>query len=506
MLYTRVSKKESPKDGEGTTLSTKQQEKHGIAYVTRENMILVGVYTDDESASAFARRGRAGWERLVDSLAAGEFDVLVLWEPSRATRDMTVWVGLADLCKQQGVKIVANGRMYDPADPSDLVALHIFFILEEYNTAQTSLRVQRDTQDKVVDGQPGPGKVAFGYHRAPARGATYLIHDTDPRTAVRLKVSLRKGTNQQTVSTWTAAGLVQEIFASILGGNTPYQLAQDLNLRGIPNPRTDYDMKFKPEQQRNYLSTWYAGIITFLLKNPVYLGKRRHYGALSDGKWEPLVDNDTFYGVANARAKLMVGPKSRPQGALHLLSRIAICTHCQVAVQTSSAAGVYGYRDRTGSIWIPLIELDSFVTGAVLRWLTDPDNLRRLRETQNTADEIRRIRGELEELQAELRQWRDAAHDGQVDLDDYKMRRKLLIPRIETLETRLRSTGVPPVLKDVIGPNAVRAWADLHRPAQRAIISNLFKVEISRVGRGQRNVPIEDRVRITEHLFAPAEQ
>ena len=83
-IYARVSQ-----DRLKTARSVAEQEAECRAACEAQGWPVAAVYRDsDRSASRFATKPREQWERLVADLADGRFGVLVLWEPSRGTREL----------------------------------------------------------------------------------------------------------------------------------------------------------------------------------------------------------------------------------------------------------------------------------------------------------------------------------------------------------------------------------------------------------------------------------
>jgi DNA invertase Pin-like site-specific DNA recombinase len=499
--YTRVSSRTSAEDKEGTKLSTRQQEKHSRQYIDQQDDMVFGeVYSDNESASSYAKRGRPDWQRLLSDISDGRVDVLVLWEPSRATRDMQVWVSLAELCADKNVLIVANGRRYDLRVPQDKFQLHIFFAMEELNAAQIAQRVVRDSSEKAATGAPGPGKAPFGYRRTynPVTMAPEsFAPDTEERVAVRLKVSLIRGPGQSTVTRWNPVELVLSIFSLFLTGVPVHQIAVRLNAQGIPNPLTDYALRAHPKRKRTYRAEWAASMITRMIQNPAYLGQRRYWGTIMEVEkvqWSGFVDEETFYSAQNKLHERKKGPRTRPLSSKHLLSGIALCGECERPVKISYANKKVGYCCPTGRMWIPAEVVEPYVTRFILAWLTDERNLARVQDPVNTAAELAKLRGDLERKRVELQRWRS---DPAIDIDTFKERQAILKPEIEALERELRTIGVPPVLKDVIGPQATQVWInDLELPARREIVKWCLKITLNPIGRGWPKVPITERVKI----------
>ncbi len=165
-IYTRVSQ-----DSRGDARSVQEQERECSAWVEREGWEALGVWSDNDiSASKYAKKRRPGWQALTDRLEASEVDVLVVWEPSRATRDRRVWAALAAICEEHAVRFGCNGRVYDLTDPDDAFQLDLFFALATRESGATRKRVLRSTRASAIAGRPH-GKLLYGYRRTYREGS-----------------------------------------------------------------------------------------------------------------------------------------------------------------------------------------------------------------------------------------------------------------------------------------------------------------------------------------------
>jgi site-specific DNA recombinase len=107
-------------DSSGRQRSVNEQEAECRAVCEREGWLLTGVWSDNDiSASRYARRKRPAWQELMEIIAGGEIDMLVMWEVSRATRDRTTWAALVAACTDQRVLMCVSGKVYDLEDPDD---------------------------------------------------------------------------------------------------------------------------------------------------------------------------------------------------------------------------------------------------------------------------------------------------------------------------------------------------------------------------------------------------
>src|SRR5688572_5231111 len=94
LIYNRVSS-----DPSGRGLSVASQETENRAYCQREGWRVVAAVTDNDlSASAWATKSRPGFTEVQRRIVAGDVDVLVCWEASRAYRDLAAYTLLRELC------------------------------------------------------------------------------------------------------------------------------------------------------------------------------------------------------------------------------------------------------------------------------------------------------------------------------------------------------------------------------------------------------------------------
>jgi DNA invertase Pin-like site-specific DNA recombinase len=125
-------------------------------------------YEAVESASTYGRERRGGrdreeWVRLAADVRSGRIGVVVAWEQSRLSREMTEWSAFLDLCKAKAVliRITDEERTYDVRRHADWEHL----IQAGYSSAKssndTSRRIRRAVTAYARDGRPH-GKT-YGY-------------------------------------------------------------------------------------------------------------------------------------------------------------------------------------------------------------------------------------------------------------------------------------------------------------------------------------------------------
>lgn len=445
-IYTRVSQ-----DSRGDARSVGEQETACRAWVEREGWDLDRVYCDnDVSASKYTKKARPEWQALTERVAAGEVDVLVVWEPSRATRDRRVWAALAASCETRNVRFGVNGRLYDLDDPDDAFQLDLFFALATRESGTTRKRVQRAVAGNAAAGRPH-GKLLYGYSR------TYRQGRGGPELVAQVI------NDEQAV-------IVREVAARVMRGETLLSVAKDLNGRGLLAPRG---------------GRWDATQVRRLCLNPGYVAKRVHRGeVVGDALWPPILDEVTHYScvtrLGDPARRTTVG-----RGVRHLLSGLARCGSCDQPMKLQKNRGHYAYTCPIFEVSRNQEPVDDFVERLVIARLERADALPSMAPASQN-DGAAAARGEAAEKRARLEGFYDAAAAGQVTPAALARIESQLLPEIAAADKRGRGSLASPLLGDVAGPAAAQAWAGLTMPQRREVVMALCKVRIMAVGRGRR--------------------
>ncbi len=446
-IYTRVSL-----DSRGTARSVQEQESECRAWAEREGWEVLGVWCDnDVSASRFSRKARPQWQALTERLERGGVDVLLVWEPSRATRDRRVWATLAALCEERGIKLGSNGRLYDLDDPEDAFQLDLHFSLATRESGTTRKRVQRATRSSAAAGRPH-GKVPYGYRREYREGrngpqlAAQVVHDEQ-------------------------AAVIREAARRVMSGEALYAVANDLNERGVPAPR---GARWDPTQIRR------------LCVSPTYIAKRTHKGqVVAEGTWPAILDERTHYACVTR----LTDPKRRTnegRGARHVLSGLARCGVCGGSMVLQKNRGFLAYLCREGfHVSRKQEHVDDFVSAVVVARLARPDLLELL-AADSGDDGASAAATEAAEKQVRLDGFYDAAAAGELTPAALARIEAKLLPEIESARRRAVRVAPSPLLLEVTGTDAERRWAGLSLEQRREVIDLLCEVRILPVGRGRR--------------------
>lgn len=375
--YLRVSK-----DSSGVSRSTDQQHEDNVRAAEENGWNLAAPYADLGSASRYAVKKRGGFAELIQDLAEDAFsaDILLLWEPSRGSRDVGEWVGLLKLLADRQVRlhVTSHRRTYDPENHRDWRTLVEDATDSEYESRKTSSRLRRDMAANAQAGRPH-GRPVLGYRRVyDPKSGRLLGQEPDPEVAGRIQDMfdrLRRGESIKSIArAWAAAGY--------------------LNGAGKP-----YDHAF----------------ITRLARNPQYAGYRIHEpgrkgGQLPSGKaklieaaWEPIVDRETFHAVqAIVNAP---GRRSNREGkAKHWLSMIAVCHAFDGAkdekgrITAKKLRGVWHYACRAGCLSVRRDPVDRLVESLIVGYLEREDIAEDVADKERDDAELQKVRDEIATL------------------------------------------------------------------------------------------------------------
>lgn len=457
--YLRVSK-----DRSGVLQSPRQQHQANERHAERWKWSLGDPYEEVEalSASRYATRARAGFERLVADLEAGRFGarILILWEPSRGSRKAGEWVRLVDACQALGVLVyvTSHGRAYDPRRHRDRRNLLEDALDAEEESGKISDRTRRGTDSAAEAGLPH-GITPFGYRRRYDEVTRQLIvQEPHPEEAP----------------------LIRELYRRLHGGESLRSVAADWDERGIrtrgagsraPRP-------FTPEHLRAL--AMHASYTGYRVHVPGRKAGVKVYGLdrAAKGAWEPLVSLDLWLGVTgmlSEPSRRSHPSLARPGAARHLLTRIAVC-HCGVSLdaRVRGTRRLYVCRD-AGHVSIPADELDKLAEEEVFAYLEREDVLQALKPAEGAAPELQDARDKLALEVASLDDWRAKARKGAVSADSFAAIEPGILERVTALEIRVKTLSLPASLGGIEPGTRVRkSWADALLPARRRALRMLF--------------------------------
>lgn len=479
LIYARVSLDLA----EGRSVA--EQETECRAWADREGWHVAAVITETGSASRYARstHARTKWPELVHALATGDYDILLTWEHSRATRQLDEYAQLRTLCARHGVLWGYSGTVYDLTQRDARFRTGLDALLSEDESARTSERVQRAVRARAQAGAPH-GKLPYGYRR-----------EYDPATGRLLRQ----------VPDDTQAPIVREIYERVLAGDGVRTIATDLSDRDVTPPRP-------PTSRHDRTQAWLGITVRRIALSPTYAGKRTHRGVIvGDATWEPLVTVETWERAVAVLTDPARATRTGDSIARHLLSGIARCgkpgpdgTECGGELRHLVNRGRYPtyicFTRGCYGVAIAARMLDDYVNDVVLGLLTaQGEQLRAAAIGDAAHDGAATTRAHLQGLRERLAGFVTAAAAGDLSPATLAAIEADLSPQIAAAEADLRRQLVPRALRRLAGPDPVAAWTAMAVQDQRAILRDLLRVVVLPAGKGNwgRRGLDETRVRLT---------
>jgi len=293
--------------------SLDDQVRNCAQYCTRAGWAAPVVFSDAAMSGTHAER--PGYRALIEAVERGQFDVLLVDDMSRLSRDSNESGRIMRRLAWHGVRMIGVSDGTDTSRDGHELDTGIRAVINEHYVRDLAKKTHRGLTGRALDGASAGG-LPYGY--------------------------VVTSTGQRAIHPEQAA-IVCRIYDEYLGGKSARQIATGLNADGIPAPRGD---------------TWAASAIRSDLKrgigilaNPIYMGqqiwnrshwikhpetRRRVRKERPPSEWVithhaelAIIDRNTFEAAklrAEGRSISMPSMKGRPPQ--HLLSGILRCGEC----------------------------------------------------------------------------------------------------------------------------------------------------------------------------------
>jgi site-specific DNA recombinase len=389
VIYTRVSKLAGGR-------SVEDQERECRAASEHNNWPIRAVFCDDGISASRYGKERPAWAALKAELRQG--DILVVWEASRAHRDLEEFVALRNLCAQLDVPLSYSGRILNLTNGDDRFVGGLDALVAERESEQIKARVLRGKRAAAAEGRPST-RPPWGYRLV--RPGEW---EFDPVEAPR----------------------VREAVERLLAGDTMYSV-----MRWIEETEG-----FTPSSLTN---------LRRALTNPALAGLRVHQGETLQGvrgTWEPIVTEQQHKDLVRQlkRMKRTAGYTSRPgPEPKYLLTGIAKCGECGEGLRRKPGKGkrnpsyvcYLGHCSRVAHEMDAAVEKALFEFCPLMIHIAEAQGVRPV-DDQGAQDAIRQI----EELEETLEEWTQAAIKGEISPGAFAKIEKGLRAQIEALEPK----------------------------------------------------------------------
>ncbi len=255
----------------------------------------------------------------------------MLWEVSRSSRDFEEYVGLINAADDNAVKIVVDGRRYDPGAPGDRQILLFMGMQAEAEGRNIRKRNIDSVLSNAANGTPH-GRLPYGFRR---------VYDPGPSRALLYQTPYAADLHPDEIAELQEQGLplpellpeaqaVRDAAYQVLAGTTLRSICRKLDDGPLPSPRkpSKRTLSYNPD---GVVYTWQPQSLRQILLSPTIAGRRKHRGEdIGSAAWPAIVPYDDWLRM---RA-ILTDPSRRTVAvargpvAKHLLSGIALCGEC----------------------------------------------------------------------------------------------------------------------------------------------------------------------------------
>ena len=211
-VYTRISS-----DPSGQRAGVDRQRAECEAHCRTRGWEVVEVFCDND-ASAYGRKPRRAYERMLAAVESGSIDAIVTWHNDRVHRSPRELEAFIDLVERRGVRLaVVTGGDYDLTTPDGRLSARIVGAVARKESEDRSRRVRRKHLELAELGRPA-GQLGWGVRsddeRELVREAARRVLDGDGL------MTIARDWNTRDVSggPWTAPTLRRVLLSSRIAG------------------------------------------------------------------------------------------------------------------------------------------------------------------------------------------------------------------------------------------------------------------------------------------------
>jgi site-specific DNA recombinase len=304
VLYARVSSDDRGKDGRNLA----GQLEMGREYAQTHGYQIVAELAEDDRGASGAKIDLPELTKVREMAQAGEFDILVVREIDRLSRNLAKQLIVEQELQRAGVRIEYVLGEY-PDTPEGNLMKHVRATIAEYEREKINERMSRGRHNKVKAGHVMThGKTPYGYQLADVDGKHTLVVCEPEARVVRL------------VFDWYVGGV---------GG--VHKLARKLTEMKVPT-RRDIEGQRSGEAvprslKKRPFGHWSGETVYVMITNETYAGKWRYANTEATVDVPPIIDRETWE-LAQERREKNKDVAKRNTKHDYLLRRCVTCGDC----------------------------------------------------------------------------------------------------------------------------------------------------------------------------------
>lgn len=452
-IYARISQ-----DRSGAGQGIERQLADCRAEADRLGWTVAEEYVDDD-ISAYSGKRRPAYERMLEDIADGERDAIIVWHIDRLHRRPIELEELARTCDRAGLTDLRTVHgAFDLGSGDGMFVARVLAAVAANESDSKSRRGRRKMQQIAEAGKPHMGGTRpFGFEE------DRVTHRPEEAQAIR------------------------DITERVLAGET---------LASVGRWLAESDIKTVTGK------TWRTQVIRGVLLNPRYYGMRAHNNEpVAKAIWEPVITTEQ----GEALRSLLTNPdrdQRRSRGARrYVLSGMCRCGRCGTVMVSVPRFEERRYLCRSGHDFggcgrmsINAEGVERIITEAVLQRLDNPALHDAMAGRVEDDQQARALSEQISQDTAQLDELAQLYAERQITAPEWTSARKVIESRRDGARRRLSGLSGTRHIDAYIGKGDVLRdqWSKLNLDRQRAIIKALVDhVEILPGSRGIQHVAIE---------------
>lgn len=377
---------------------------------------------------------REGFARLLDMIASGDADGLIVYDLDRLARDMRDLEDLIDAVERTKIPVVSVTGSLRLASDADVAMARIMTVIANKASRDTSRRVARKHEALAAEGKPSGGGIrAYGYARD---GITVVPAEAD---------------------------IIEEIAERVIGGWSLHRIADDLNARQVPTVRE---------------KTWTPKNVKGVVTKARVAGLRTLRGeVVGAAAWPAILDREVWEAVCEA---LATRGGSRSPLLVHWLVGSLYCGLCDRKLMSWSSGPGRKYWCATpepyggcGKITVSAKHAEPEIERRILEYLSEPEVLDVLQSVRTDPDARQKLRNDLAEDEEMLAELARAWAKKQITFAEYTEARTLIDKRVREAKS-LVAGMTPRAVRRLLEAKDTRAgWKGLGPFERREIVKML---------------------------------
>lgn len=331
-------------------------------FAKREGWEIVERFEDRAISGTHGEAGRPGYRDMLAAAKSGHFDILLIDDLSRLSRDSVETEQVRRRLVHWGIRLISIGDGVDTNAKGHKMLSSFKGIMNEVFLDDLRDKTHRGLTGQALKGHNCGGR-SFGYKHVP------ITDPTQKDEYGRPKILAVKREIDEAQAKW-----VRWIFEQYAQGQSPRWIARELNRQGVPGPGAAYNRQHKTRLH----GTWSPSALhgdpkkgTGLLHNPLYVGRpvwnrrkwirnpetnRKTPRMRPQSEWivteQPelrIVDKALWDKVQVRRKSRPVMKKGTPAlNGRYLLSGLLVCSECgsRFVIADARSYGCAGHLNR----------------------------------------------------------------------------------------------------------------------------------------------------------------